>query len=46
MADVFQPKKKALSKNELDKSIVKGNKKLKAKNKALEKSIKDQKNQL
>ena len=46
MADVFQSKRQPLSRKELDKAIVNGNRKLKAKNKALESSVKDKEKEL
>ena len=46
MAEMFQSKKQSLKKSDYSKAIVKANDRLKAKNKSLESSIKDQKKEL
>ena len=46
MAEMFQPKKQSLKKNDYNKSVIKANDKLKSRNKTLESSIKAQEKEL
>jgi chromosome segregation ATPase len=46
MAEMFQPKKQTLKKSDYNKAVVKVNDKLKAKNKALESSVKEKEKEL
>jgi len=46
MAEMFQPKKQTLKKSDYNKAVIKANDRLKAKNKALESSVKDKEKEL